>query len=251
MRIVVAGKGGAGKTLFCALLVAHLARAGRGPVLAVDADPNANLGGALGMPPQEAVGDIVTGMMGDRRSRPGGMSKERYLIHRVRQTLARGEGFDLLVMGLAEKAGCYCNVHHMLRRFVTEAAAPYGAVVMDLEPGLEHLNRRTPEPADMLFILSDASVRGVQSAGRVAALAGKLNLEIGRMGLVVNHVREGDISRLQAVIGAQEPLGYWGAIPHDAGVKALDLEGLPLSALPAESAVVRAVRTILREQRIL
>jgi len=56
--IAVAGKGGTGKTTIAALLIARLRELGRGPVLAVDADPDSNLGNLLGIEPQESIGDL-------------------------------------------------------------------------------------------------------------------------------------------------------------------------------------------------
>lgn len=48
MKVAVAGKGGSGKTTISATLARLLARRGH-PVMAVDGDPNPNLGVALGM----------------------------------------------------------------------------------------------------------------------------------------------------------------------------------------------------------
>ena len=44
----VSGKGGVGKTTLCGLLIQYLCDTGKKPVLAVDADANANLNEVLG-----------------------------------------------------------------------------------------------------------------------------------------------------------------------------------------------------------
>lgn len=250
MRIAVAGKGGTGKTTFCALMIKQLVNAGHEPVLAVDADANANLAEALGVATPETVGDIVAEMMGDRRLRPGGMTKERYLAYRMHQSMAEGDDFDLLVMGRPEGAGCYCYANNLLRGFVGELSQNYRDVIMDNEAGLEHLSRRTLGRADALFIISDATVRGVRTAVRVAELARKVGLEIERMGLVVNRVRDDTLTALEGLI-TDQGLELWGVIPHDAEVECFDLQARPLYDLPDDNHAVRAVRSILEKNRIL
>ena len=49
--IAISGKGGVGKTTLCGLLIQYLCESGKCPVLAVDADANANLNEVLGVEP--------------------------------------------------------------------------------------------------------------------------------------------------------------------------------------------------------
>ncbi|RLB96069.1 MAG: carbon monoxide dehydrogenase, partial [Deltaproteobacteria bacterium] len=58
MKIAVSGKGGVGKTTFSALLIRTLSAQGRS-VLAIDADPDANLAGAVGIPDAEEIVPIA------------------------------------------------------------------------------------------------------------------------------------------------------------------------------------------------
>ncbi|MDA8097240.1 MAG: carbon monoxide dehydrogenase [Desulforudis sp.] len=250
MQIAVAGKGGTGKTTFSALMIRQLVSAGHKPILAVDADANANLAEALGVPAPETVGDIVAEMTSDRRSQPGGMSKDRYLSYRMCQAMAEGDDFDLLVMGRPEGAGCYCYANNLLRGFVGELAQNYRDVIMDNEAGLEHLSRRTLGRADVLFIVSDATARGVQTAARVAELVRKVGLEVGRMGLVVNRAREDTVPVLEGLI-TELGLELWGTIPFDPDVEAYDLKAQPLYDLPEDGAASQAVRRILERIEIL
>jgi len=250
LQIAVAGKGGTGKTTFSALMIRQLVSAGHKPILAVDADANANLAEALGVPALETVGDIVAEMADDSRSQPGGMSKDRYLSYRIHQAMVEGDDFDLLVMGRPAGAGCYCYVNNLLRGFVGELAQNYRDVIMDNEAGLEHLSRRTLGRADVLFIVSDATARGVQTAARVAELAQKVGLEVGRMGLVVNRAREDTVPALEGLI-AELGLELWGTIPFDPDVEAYDLKAQPLYDLPEDGAAAQAVRRILERNEIL
>jgi CO dehydrogenase nickel-insertion accessory protein CooC1 len=56
--IVFAGKGGSGKTTLAAMTLRQLIRAGVGPILAVDADPNATLGMTLGVETAGTIADL-------------------------------------------------------------------------------------------------------------------------------------------------------------------------------------------------
>jgi len=58
MKIAVSGKGGVGKTTFSALLARNLNAAGR-QVLAIDADPDANLAAALGISDVDRITPIA------------------------------------------------------------------------------------------------------------------------------------------------------------------------------------------------
>ncbi|MDQ0287481.1 CO dehydrogenase maturation factor [Desulfofundulus luciae] len=248
--IAIAGKGGTGKTTLAALLIRQLIQAGKGPILAVDADANANLNEALGIEMEDTIADIMARINNNLEPLPAGMTKDQYVAFRVHQSLAEGEEVDLLVMGGPEGPGCYCYVNNLVRGFMQELSNNYPFVVMDNEAGLEHLSRRTTQNVDILFVTSDASARGIRSAGRVKKLVESLALEIKKMYLVVTKVADGSVEALQNEI-QQTGLELIGAIPQDEQVFQYDLQGKPLVELPDESPVVAAVTEIMRKTAIL
>ncbi len=168
--IAVAGKGGVGKTSFTGLLIKELLQRGRGPVLAVDADPNANLGEVLGVKSTTTVGSICDKARGSMSKVPMSMTKEEYLEYHIQGALVEADGFDLLSMGRPEGAGCYCYVNNLVRKLVDNLTQNYPLIVIDNEAGLEHLSRRTMRKADLLLVLSDSSLRGLKAASRVLEL---------------------------------------------------------------------------------
>ena len=165
--IAIAGKGGTGKTTFSALLAHWLS--GFGTVLAVDADPASNLHMALGMPLEDTVGDIRENMLQDvKRGTFGpGMSKQDYLEWKINEALVEGQRIDLVAMGRPEGPGCYCAANNMLRTCLDQLQTSYDYVVIDNEAGMEHLSRQTTRDVDVLFLISDASLRGVSTAVRM------------------------------------------------------------------------------------
>jgi len=239
--IAVSGKGGTGKTTVAALLVRELALRD-GPVLAVDADPNSNLGEQLGMEVGETIGDIREEVLEEEL--PPGITKDRYLEMRVQEVLAEGKGMDLLTMGRPEGPGCYCYVNHLLRGFLDRLVGNYRHVVIDNEAGMEHLSRRTTRDVDWLLVVSDLSIASLKAAGRIRELSEKLKLEVKRRGLVLNRTG-GGLSPLQEEWISKTGLEVVGRIPEDRMIWEYSVNGRPLIELPEDSQAVRAVSEIV------
>jgi CO dehydrogenase maturation factor len=246
--IAVAGKGGTGKTLVSALLIGYLVDQGRGPVLAIDADPSTNLDLTLGTSVEETVGDIRedTSQQVSSGTFSSGMSKPEYLELRVNQALVEEDSYDLLAMGRPEGPGCYCAANNMLRQSIDRLSKSYRYVVIDNEAGLEHLSRRTTQDVDLLLIVSDPTIRGLATAERVAQLIHELKSRVGDIRLMVNRVptnEEGEPALappLEQFIRDKQ-LELAGVIPLDPLVAEYDSVGRPLVQLPPESPARRAV----------
>ena len=186
--LAVAGKGGTGKTTLAALLIATLIERGEGPVLAVDADPNPNLGYGLGFPAQKTISELRDELLDHIRKLPPGMTKDDYLEMGIQECLWEGRGVDLLAMGAGEGPRCYCAVNSVLRRCIDRLRVAYRYVVLDNEAGLEHLSRCTTQDVDVLLIVSNATPVALQAATRIGELTKKLALRIGEQYLVLNDV---------------------------------------------------------------
>jgi CO dehydrogenase maturation factor len=241
--IAVTGKGGVGKTTVAALLVRLLVEARRGPVLAVDADPNLNLNAALGVALEQTVGEVREEALAQASSLPGGMAKSEFLQMRVQQALVETEGFDLLAMGRPEGPGCYCFANSILRACVDQISRHYGYIVIDCEAGLEHLSRRTAGDLDLLLLLSDPSLRSLDTAARVLQLVEELHTKVARKAFAFTRVPDGLSPELLAAArerGLPEPL----AIPEDPELRDLDLRGKPLVAVSSDSPSLSAVRAM-------
>jgi len=237
--IAVAGKGGTGKTSLCGLTIRYLTEKKSGAVLAVDADANANLHDVLGVEVHATVGRLRETSLEAVKStapRPGGMSMEQLFDYQIQQAIIESKGFDLLVMGRPEGAGCYCAANNIIRKYMDKLADTYPYTVMDNEAGLEHLSRRTTQDTDLLLIISDSSVRGVMTAGRIGELVKELKLNVKRTVLIVNRVQDGtseDKSLQQAI--ASQGVEFVGFVPADELIFDYDLNGKPLIQLPADS----------------
>ena len=173
-RIAVAGKGGTGKTSIAGLIIMYLVKAGKGPILAVDADANSNLNEVLGMEIEETIGNIREEVNWSERTGtpiPGGMTKTEYLNYRLNQAVSEGNGFDMLVMGRTQGEGCYCYVNGILKNQIEKLSNNYNHIIIDNEAGMEHISRGTVGKIDLLLLISDYSRRSIQSVGRIKELA--------------------------------------------------------------------------------
>lgn len=241
-NIAVAGKGGTGKTTVTGLILRYLVEKGQGRVLAVDADANMNLNEVLGLTVHQTIGQIREGL---GASVPAGMTKDAYINYRAQECLVETDKFDLISMGRPEGAGCYCYANTLCKKYVDEMADNYRYVVLDNEAGMEHLSRRTTHNMNIMFAVTDSSVRGIRSAGRIKELAAELKLNIGKLLLIVNRVPGGVLE--EATKAEVEKLGIElaGVIPSDENVYQYDLEGKATFDLPGDSPAVRAVAQIM------
>lgn len=246
VQIAVAGKGGTGKTTFCALLIRYLIEKGKTPILAVDADANANLNEALGLEIEnETVSELISRTK-ELHGIPEGMSQETYIEYKLNSVLAEGKDVDLVVMGGPDGPGCYCFPNNILRKYLDNLSSGYKYIVMDNEAGLEHISRRTTRDVDTLFVISDSSARSIRSAGRVNELVKQIKTKVNNIYLIVTRATEQDIENLKEEID-KTGLKLAGIIPADPMITDFDIRSKPLFDLPADSPAVKAVNEILNK----
>jgi CO dehydrogenase maturation factor len=246
--IAMAGKGGVGKTTLCGLFLNYLSETGKGPILAVDADPNSNLNEVLGVEKLTTLGDIreeiARAEMEEKNPIPPGMSKQEYANFRFGAALVEEDNYDMLVMGRTQGKGCYCFINDILREELKKHYQNYKYLIVDNEAGLEHISRGILPPVDLILLVSDASRRGIQAAGRIAEMIGQLDIKAKHVYLIVNRASGGSLAPgLEEEIREQN-LELIGVIPQDDSVYQYDAAGKPLVSLPADSPIKRALAEI-------
>jgi CO dehydrogenase maturation factor len=244
VNIAVAGKGGTGKTSVAALIIRYLLKNNFGTVLAVDADPNANLGESLGLEVRQTVGRVLNEFQGDKLKIPAGMTKEAYLEYQLNLAITESKSLDLITMGRGEGPECYCYPNVVIRKLIDEWSKNYSYVVMDNEAGMEHLSRRTTQNIDELLLVSDHTVKGLRAVTRIRELGKELKLIVRRESVIINNV-PGEIDPL--LKEEMERLGITPAavIPADEALKRHDLEQKPLFGLPDTSPAVTALNRLM------
>ena len=243
-NIAVAGKGGTGKTSVASMVIRYLMKKGAGPILAIDADPNANLGESLGLDIKLTVGLILDDFQKDKINIPSGMTKEAYLEYKLNEVIVESKGLDLVTMGRGEGPECYCYPNVMLRKFADTLSGNYAYTVMDNEAGMEHLSRRTTQNIDELLLISDHSVKGVRTVARIRDLVAQLKLMVKRQSVIITLVPDG----LDPMVAKElERLGIepTAIIPLDEAVSQYDIELKPLLDLPDTSRAVAVVDRLM------
>lgn len=217
MKIAITGKGGVGKTTLSAVL-SHLFASGGKRVIAVDADPDANLAQALGIQPADIahikpiaeMGELIEERTGAQPGKMGGIFKLNPRVDDLPDNFGFRLGkITLLIMGKSKAAasGCYCPEHIFLKRLLKHLLVERDEVVIvDMEAGIEHLTRGTAEAVDAFVVVVEPGQRSIQTAGTVRELAKGLGVK--KVFVVANKVRnDSDLQFLKEHLEGMELLG--------------------------------------------
>ncbi|MCU0651716.1 MAG: AAA family ATPase [Candidatus Omnitrophica bacterium] len=238
--ILVAGKGGTGKTTISALLVRLLKEKKVGSVLAVDADPNSNLAETLGFSPKETIGSILNDISTHPEHIPTSMPKDRFIEYRVQSVIQEEEGFDLLTMGRPEGPGCYCYVNTVLRNVMEKLVNDYDYIIIDNEAGLEHLSRKITRSAEALVVVTQDTNVSLKAAARIRGIAKELDIRTKKNLLIINrtdkNIEQEKIKHLD--------LDYAGYVPEDEEITKMSFDGNSLLKLNSQAISIDALRKI-------
>lgn len=206
MKIAISGKGGVGKTTISAMLAAAVSLSGK-DVVALDADPDANLAAALGydepITPLAEMRELIAERTGSGDA-VGGYFKLNPRVDDIPDKYARRIGnIRLIVLGGVERggAGCICPATAVLKALLVHLAlARDDALIMDMEAGIEHLGRATAQSTDAMIIVVDDRRWSIKTALLVRKLAADLG--VTNLLAVANQVREStDVARIQRELG--------------------------------------------------
>jgi CO dehydrogenase maturation factor len=243
--IAITGKGGTGKTAVTAMLIRHLTNSGKKfRILAIDADPDANLADALGVQVGKTIGDMREFMQDSRFTASPDTDKQALFEAKVFEILLEEDGYDLLVMGKPEGSGCYCYVNNLLRAILDKTATDYDLIVIDTPAGLEHFSRKIFPELDDLIVVTDESRRGLTTGERIRDIAREMGLKYKNLYVIVNKITT---VRREKVLENAASLGLEviGIIPYDESLAKFDLVGDPLMGLPDDSPAVQEMVNVI------
>jgi len=245
--IAVTGKGGVGKTIFTYLLSKQLIELDIHPLL-IDADPTmSHLQNLLGLT------DSTYSTMESIRKRivkvaSKGEEDENQKVAEnidsiVSQSIIKTEEFSLLVMGQPDSRGCFCASNVLLRDVISNAITQkYDLILIDAEAGLEQIHRQVMGDVDYIIVVSDYSIRSIETAHSIADSADKF-IDFNKIGLVINKkMGEFDDNFLAKI--EQSGLPILGEVPFDEILMKAEQAGQSLSTLDKKSKAVKAIQEI-------
>jgi CO dehydrogenase maturation factor len=235
--VALAGKGGTGKTTMAGFLIKYLLDKNKAPILAVDADCNANLNEVLGVTVTDTLSNAREEMK--KGQVPSGMTKDIFIQMKLEEAIVEKDGFDLVVMGQPEGAGCYCAANSLLTNFLEKLVDNYPYMVTDNEAGMEHISRLTTSNVDVLLIVSDTSRRGIQAATRINTCAQQLHIGFKKSYLIMNQLK-GEPHKAVLEILEKEGLELAGTVPDDDLIYEYDFSGKPTIEVPDDCRSVKA-----------
>ncbi len=246
-RIAVSGKGGSGKTTISGTL-ARLAGRRLGHVLAVDGDPNPNLGRAMGVQHDGVWPLLPTNLMKVEEIDGKRVSKLALPVQQIltEHTVAGPDGVQLLALGEVDEPskGCLCSRHGMVREIVGAAVEEADqAVILDMEASLEHMRRGTVRHVDKLLVVTEPYYRALESAGRLVKLAREMGLK--EIYGVANKVRTPAEEEVVLNYFKTLDIPVIAVVPFDDTVTAADLEGKPVLDYNPQAPSIRAVSGML------
>jgi CO dehydrogenase maturation factor len=249
MKIAISGKGGVGKTLLASLLARIFAEQGYS-VIAIDADPDANLATTLGFPDADRVTPLseMKELIAERTETKEGKSGLYFKINpRVddipEKYSLKHNGIRLLVMGPVKKGGtgCYCPENAFLAALLSHLLIARGEVViLDMAAGIEHLGRGTAKAVDKLIIVVEPGRVSIETAYRIEKLARDIGIE--NLAVVGNKIHDQSEKEMEFIKSNLKGFDILGFIPYDPAITQAEISDLPL--LDASQSIALAAKGI-------
>ena len=259
MKIAITGKGGTGKTTVAAVLSHFFLKDGY-QVLAVDADPDANLAAALGASEKERTS--ITPISSQRKliqERTGAKPRQFGQLFKLNPTVKdipdsfgiSIRGIKLLVMGSIAGGGegCACPENVLLKSLLSEIILRRKEViVVDMEAGIEHLGRATAASIDIMIIVVEPGKRSVETAETILKMAGQIG--ISNFGILGNKIQ--GQNQEEWIQHQFPPQLYLGGISYSTIFGQSDMAGKPLMDMLDDLAEkeFRAIYSSLRLDKI-
>jgi len=225
--IAIAGKGGVGKTIVTTLITKAISTSYNYKLLLIDADPtHPHLSKMVNLVPEMSLEKIRADLIDRTISKKEDIQLIAETIDfKVYDAIKESKEFSLFSIGQPEGPGCFCPSNTLLRNVIESISSDFDIVLIDCEAGLEQINRMVIKSVDILLIVTDISLRSVETAKSISESAKKFT-NYKRLGVIVNRVR-GEIPNLLDKLEEYE-LPVLTLIPEDDLLTKFDLEGKPI-----------------------
>jgi CO dehydrogenase maturation factor len=240
--IAVCGKGGVGKTTVSSLLCCLVMKQQDIRGLAVDADPAGGLSMTLSLPAKKTVNDLRKSVIAAKKSSLDSLNIAASIDFQLLDALTEIGNLAFLAVGRPEEAGCYCQVNTFLRESIEALVGHFDVTIIDGEAGIEQVNRRVIGKVDLLLLVSDMTLKGIQVAETIKKVAEEA-VTYKRVGLLLNRARYAqEVSQIAQA--TELPLLGW--LPEDENIHLFEAHGRSLLEL-SDSPSFNSIRNLTEE----
>ena len=239
--VAITGKGGVGKTIITTLIAKAISKYFKYKLLLIDADPtHPHLSKMVNLTPEKSLEEIRADII-DKTIRKKAQAQEiaENIDFEVYNAVKESKDFSLLSIGQPEGPGCFCPTNALLRKVIESISNDFEVVLIDCEAGLEQINRMVIKSVDIILIVTDISIRSVETAKSIKEAANKFS-NYSRIGVIVNRAK-GDFSNIESKLN-EYSLPLLAVIPEDKIITKFDLEGKALITIPEDSLSFQKVK---------
>jgi len=244
--IAVVGKGGVGKTVLTTLLAKIISQNHNLKMLLIDADPtHPHLSNMVKLIPEKTLEEVR--LQAVEKALKKEISTKliaKNIDFEVYNAMAESKDYCLFSIGRPEGPGCFCPSNTLLKRVIESISKDFDLILIDCEAGLEQINRMVIESVDIILIVTDISLRSVETANSIRNSAKKFT-NYKKIGVIINRVK-GDIGVILKKL-EEFKLTIIGQIPEDPNVFQYDLDGKSIIDLPENSISLLEIKKIVNE----
>ena len=239
--IAVTGKGGVGKSIITTLIAKAISETSKHKLLLIDADPaHPHLSKMVKLVPEKSLEKIRADLIDDTISKKEDIQSIVDTIDfKVYSAIKESKAFSLFSIGQPEGPGCFCPSNTLLRKVIESISSDFDIVLIDCEAGLEQINRMVIKSVDSVIIVTDISLRSVDTANSINQSAKKFT-NYRKIGIIINRVK-GDITKITNKLKEYD-LSVIVSIPEDELLTEFDLEGKPIIDIPEKSTSFQVIK---------
>ena len=246
LTIAIVGKGGVGKSVITTLITKVISQKYNFKLLLIDADPtHPHLSNMVKLIPKKSLEEVRLKTIEDtikREKSPKIIAKN--VDFEIYEAMAESKDYCLFSIGQPEGPGCFCPSNAILKKVIESISKDFDIILIDCEAGLEQINRMVIESVDIILIITDISLRSIETANSIKKGAQRFT-KFKYLGVVINKVR-GDIKNIvNRLINLKLPL--IGQIPEDPTIMKYELEGRAVIDLPKNSVSLLSIEDLVED----